>query len=112
MAPAQKGLNAALRSNQLNDPRSAVIGNLSGRQLNTESEVRHELERQLCGCVDWEKSVETMISMGTNTFVEIGPGNVLTGLIKRINRDVHLVNVSDSDSARKFAGENITSIRI
>ena len=112
MAPAQRGLNAALRLSQLNDPRSAVIGNLSGRPLNTKSEVRDELQRQLCGCVDWEKSVETMVCMGTNTFVEIGPGNVLTGLVKRINRDVYLVNVSDSVSARKFVEENITSIRI
>ena len=50
--------------------------------------------------------------MGTNTFVEIGPGKVLTGLVKRINKDVRLVNVSDSASARKFVEENITSIRI
>lgn len=112
MAPAQRGLNAALRLSQLNDPRSPVIGNLSGRPLNTKSEVRDELQRQLCGCVDWEKSVETMVDMGTNTFVEIGPGNVLTGLVKRINRDVYLVNVSDSVSARKFVGENVASIRI
>ena len=111
MAPAQIGLNAALRSSQIDNPRSAVIGNLSGQPLNTQSQVRDELEKQLCGCVDWVKSVETMVDMGANTFVEIGPGNVLTGLVKRINKDVNLVNVSDAADARKFAGENITSIR-
>lgn len=111
MASAQMGLNAALRSSQIDNPRSPVIGNLSGQPLNTESQVRDELERQLCGCVDWVKSVETMVGMGADTFVEIGPGNVLTGLVKRINKDVNLVNISASDDARKFAGENITSIR-
>ena len=61
--------------------------------------------------MDWVKSVETMVGMGADTFVEIGPGNVLTGLVKRINKDVNLVNISASDDARKFAGENIPSIR-
>jgi [acyl-carrier-protein] S-malonyltransferase len=66
--------------------------------------VKEELLRQLCNCVQWQRSVEYMVANGVATFIEIGPGKVLTGLIKRINRDTKLVNVGSAADVEKSAG--------
>ena len=59
--------------------------------------------RQLCHGVQWERSVEHMAAGGVTTFIEIGPGKVLTGLIRRIDRNVATVNVGDAEAVRAFA---------
>ena len=61
-------------------------------------EVKEELIQQLVNCVQWQRSVEYMIDGGVTTFLEIGPGKVLSGLIKRINREVQTVNIGDAQA--------------
>ncbi|GAH99092.1 unnamed protein product, partial [marine sediment metagenome] len=54
----------------------------------------------LCNCVQWQRSIEYMVNEGVTTFIEIGPGKVLTGLIKRINKDVKTLNIGDAQAIR------------
>ena len=67
-----------------------MVANTTAQPIKTATEIRDELLDQICNCVQWRRSVEYMISAGVSDFVEIGPGSVLTGLIKRINNQVNV----------------------
>jgi len=67
--------------------------------------VKPELLTQLCNCVQWQRSVEYMIQAGVTTFIEIGSGKVLTGLIKHISKDVQTINLSDVTSIKNMANQ-------
>lgn len=86
MKPAQERFNQALAEMPITPPRVPVIGNISASPLETADAVRADLSAQLTGRVRWTESVQFMLAHGVDTFIEIGTGNVLTGLIKRINR--------------------------
>ena len=101
MKPAEEALTKIITGMTLRAPAIPVIGNTTALPLNTIDDVKAELTRQLCHGVQWQRSVEYMITQGVTTFVEIGPGKVLTGLVKRINRDVKTVNVGDVESVKK-----------
>lgn len=104
MKPAASGLAAALDQTAFRPPAVPVVGNCTGEPLNDVAAIRDELMAQLYTCVQWSKSVEYMADNGVGTFVEIGPGAVLTGLTKRIAKDVPAFSVADVASARTFAG--------
>ena len=80
----------------------ALVSNVDASPIGTATAVRNALLRQVASPVRWVESVQKMISMGVKRFVEVGPGNVLTGLIKRIDASVELVNVSDVASIEAF----------
>jgi len=80
------------------DPSIPVIANTTAQPLTTAQAVREELVHQLCNCVQWQRSVEYIVDEGVKTFIEIGPGKVLTGLIKRINREVRTLNIGDAQA--------------
>jgi len=80
------------------DPAIPVIANTTAQPLTTAQSVKEELVQQLSHCVQWQRSVEYMIDQGVTTFLEIGPGKVLAGLIKRINRDVRTINIGDAQA--------------
>ena len=65
--------------------------------------MKAELLRQLCNGVQWQRSIEYMVNNGVSTFIEIGPGKVLTGLIKRINREVETINIGDLEAVKGLA---------
>ena len=73
-----------------------IAANITGQLLTTAEDVRRELAGQLTGPVEWKRSVAQMIESGVNTFVEIGPGQVLSRLIKRISRDVQATSLDDA----------------
>jgi [acyl-carrier-protein] S-malonyltransferase len=75
-----------------------LVNNAEARALRTADEVRASLVRQLPSSVRWEQSVKTMAQLGVTTFVEVGPGTVLTGLIKRIVPEAKTLNVNDPKS--------------
>ncbi len=104
MKPAVSGMAAALDRVAFRQPAVPVVGNCTGELLNDVAAIRDELMAQLCACVQWSKSVEYMADNGVDTFVEIGPGVVLTGLARRIAKDVPAFSVADVASARTFAG--------
>ena len=76
-------------------PRVPIVGNVDARPLTDVEAIRAELVNQLTSPVRWVESVEWMAAQGVTTFIEIGPGNVLTGLIRRIQREGQQYNVAD-----------------
>lgn len=80
------------------DLTAPLVNNAEARAISRASEIQASLVRQLPSSVLWEDTVETMGKMGVTTFVEVGPGTVLTGLIKRILPDAILLNVNDPKS--------------
>jgi [acyl-carrier-protein] S-malonyltransferase len=103
MLRAQEGLAQAIATMDFQDPQVPVVANSSFRPLTSGQEVREELIDGLCHCVQWRNSVRYMVDSGVSRFVEFGPARVLAGLIKRIDRDVEAVTLSDPDSIRKFS---------
>lgn len=74
-----------------------VVTNISG-EIVQEGHARQTLVQQVSNSVLWEDCVQTMIALGVDTFIEIGPGKVLSGFIKKINKDVTTLNVEDMAS--------------
>jgi [acyl-carrier-protein] S-malonyltransferase len=102
MAPAAEGLAKVVERLAFKDAAIPIIANTSGQPITAAADIRAELLKQLTTSVYWQKSVEYMIGAGVATFVEIGPGKVLSGLIRRINRDVKTVNISDSQAIKNL----------
>jgi [acyl-carrier-protein] S-malonyltransferase len=102
MHTAAEGLAAAVAQAAIVDARTPVISNVVAEPLVLADDIRRELIAQVTSPVRWIASVQNMIAAGIDTFVEIGPGSVLTGLIKRIAPDVRLVNVNNLASALSY----------
>jgi [acyl-carrier-protein] S-malonyltransferase len=106
MRDAAEGLATAVAQAAIIDARTPTISNVTAEPLMQASAIRRELIAQVTSPVRWIASVRRMVAEGVDTFVEIGPGSVLTGLIKRIAPDARLLNVSDLASAHTFAQDN------
>ncbi len=98
MAEAADGMRLALAEVDVRDPEPALLANADGHPLTTAAACRAELVDHLTAGVDWIRIVEAMVAEGVTTFVEVGPGRVLTGLIKRIAPDVELIPADDPES--------------
>jgi len=98
MQPAADGLKQALAKTRIKNADVPLIANATASPITTADDIRRELEVQLLNPVLWQPSVEYMKKQGVERFIEFGPGNVLTGLIKRILPDASLFNVSDINS--------------
>lgn len=92
MQPAAVGMERAVSSQEFQDAVIPVVANTTARPMTKGNDLKAELLSQLCHPVLWQKSVEWMIAEGTLEFVEIGPGQVLTGLIKRISREAKAIS--------------------
>ncbi len=95
MQSAAQGLREAMASVVFQESRLPVVANVTAEPLGGPEEVREELVKQLVSPVQWIDSVRYMISHGVTTFVEVGPKDVLTRLIKRIDPEVTLINIGD-----------------
>jgi [acyl-carrier-protein] S-malonyltransferase len=102
MQPAVEGMTKYINSTPFKAPSIAVIGNTTARPLTTAEAVKMELRNQLTSPVLWQGTIEYMVKQGVSTFIEIGPGKILTGLIKRINREVATVNIGDLVAIRSL----------
>jgi [acyl-carrier-protein] S-malonyltransferase len=102
MRAAADGLAVAVRDAAIDAARVPVLSNVLATPLVAAAEIRSELAAQVTSPVRWIASVQHMVTAGVDTIVEIGPGAVLTGLIKRIAPGVRLVNISDMGGARAF----------
>ncbi|MGH9419117.1 MAG: ACP S-malonyltransferase, partial [Thermoanaerobaculia bacterium] len=102
MKPAEEKLKPLLDAAHFKDLWMSLVSNVDASPIGTATAVRNALVRQVASPVRWVESVQKMVAMGVQRFVEIGPGNVLTGLIKRIDPSVELINVSDVPSIEKF----------
>jgi len=96
MMPAQQRLESDLRAAQFHDLKFPLITNVDAEVITTGEEARDALIRQVTNPVRWLESVRDMIDSGVTVFVEVGPGKVLTGLLRQIDRSVRVFNVEDS----------------
>jgi [acyl-carrier-protein] S-malonyltransferase len=106
MRGAYEKLGAELLNIEMRPPRFPVISNVTGEEVKTLPEIRRTLQDQVMATVRWVDCMETLLEKcGCNFFIELGPGNVLAGLLRRISKGVEVISVSDSASVRACAGK-------
>ena len=104
MAPAQEQLQTVIDGFQFNDPRVQVVANVTGDVVQTTDEIRRLLVSQVTSAVQWEKSIRTIGAAGISHFVEVGPGTVLSGMVRRTLPEAISLNVEDTQSLDKMMG--------
>lgn len=102
MAAALEGYQQAVQETDFAIPAIPVYSNVGAKPLQDVSAIRNELDLQLTQSVRWTDSMRAMISAGAETFVEVGAGNVLTGLLRRIDRSKARVNINTVDALDGF----------
>ena len=102
MQPAVDGMSQIMANISFAEPLVPIIANTTAQEITTAQLVKDELLRQLCNGVQWQRSIEYMVDKGVSTFIEIGPGKVLSGLIKRINRNVRTLNIGDAQAIKNL----------
>jgi [acyl-carrier-protein] S-malonyltransferase len=100
MKPAADRLSAVLDALQLAEMKLPVVANATAVPNNDRMQVKPLLVTQVCAPVLWEQSVTEMAGLGVSSFVEIGPGKVLSGLVKRITKEVATVNIADLEGLK------------
>ena len=103
MESAYERLGAPLQHVIVQPPRFPVISNVTGEEVKTPVEIRRTLQDQVTGTVRWMDCMERLVGLGCELFIELGPGSVLAGLLKRTNRGVNVISVGDAESVRKCA---------
>ena len=103
MMPAQEKLADDLKALAYGNFESPIVHNVDAAVNLDESKVCGALTQQVSSPVRWSHSVEKLIAEGVTTFVEVGAGKVLSGLVRQINRDVRCLNVGDAESLRSYA---------
>jgi [acyl-carrier-protein] S-malonyltransferase len=98
MLPAQEKLEKDLEKINFRDLRFPIIENVTARSNEKGARVAQALTQQVSSPVRWSDSIVNLISEGVETFVEVGAGKVLSGLVRQINRDVRCLNVENKDS--------------
>jgi [acyl-carrier-protein] S-malonyltransferase len=101
MKPAQERLAADLAKLEFSAPRPPVVCNVFARPIEEAEAAREALIRQVTGSVQWSESMQWLMAHGVSTFVEVGPGKVLCGLMRQIDRSKKCVNVEDAASLQK-----------
>ncbi len=101
MQPAQDRLAVDLTQLMFHDPEVPVVANFDAAEKRSASAARDALIKQVTGSVRWEESMRKLIAAGVDTFVEVGPGKVLSGLIRQIDRAKTCVNIEDEASRQK-----------
>jgi [acyl-carrier-protein] S-malonyltransferase len=103
MQPAQDRLASDLRELQFHSMKLPVIKNVDAQPTQDPEEARRALIAQVTAPVQWVRSMQTLIAKGVETFVEVGPGKVLCGLLRQVDRAKTCLNVEDEGSLRKTA---------
>ncbi len=105
MEDAGKKFEEALKKVEIKDAHVPFVNNVEARFVSNAEDIRRSLVRQLSQSVLWEDCIKTISSSGINAFIEVGPGKVLSGLIKRIDSSVKALNAEDMDSLNKTLAE-------
>lgn len=104
MQAAQDRFRTALDQARIGDPEIAVYGNVEAMALRNAASVKADLDAQLTSNVRWTETIERMIADGIDTFVELGSGDVLLGLVRRIDRSVTRIHLDTPQSIQAFGG--------
>jgi len=97
MRKATEIMKIEIEKLNIQDPKNILISNVTGKKIENSSEIKDLLIKQIESRVRWRESVKYMIDNGVNNFVEIGPGKVLSGLIKRIDRNVKVSAINNEE---------------
>src|SRR5438128_1146179 len=103
MESAYEKLGGALAHIPVEPPRLPVVSNVTGMEVSTPIEIRRTLQDQVTSTVRWVDCMERLIALGCGLFVELGPGGVLAGLLKRARKDVDVISAGDVASVRACA---------
>jgi [acyl-carrier-protein] S-malonyltransferase len=101
MESAYVKLEKALADLPMQLPHFPVISNVTGKEVKTPEEIRQTLRDQVTGTVRWADCMQRLIHLGCDFFIELGPGKVLAGLLKRTDRSIEVISVSGPESVRK-----------
>jgi [acyl-carrier-protein] S-malonyltransferase len=104
MQPAATGLARAIDAATVHDVAIPIIGNIDATPLTTAKDIRSELAQQVASSVQWIRTIEYLVNAGVTVFIEIGPGQALTGMVKRIAKGVTTINISNMAEMEKAAG--------
>lgn len=107
MRPAQERLENDLRALKFNNPDFPVVANVDCELVTAGEAARERLIRQVTGAVQWEKSMRALIARGVESFIEVGPGKVLCGLMRQIERGKLCLNVEDEASLQRVVSQPI-----
>jgi len=103
MEPVIAEFSGIVSNVRFRSPNITVISNVTAQPLTDVDSIKIELVKQLRNCIQWQRSVEYMIRSGVTAFYEIGPGRVLSGLIRRINSEVRIFNISGLEDIAQLA---------
>jgi [acyl-carrier-protein] S-malonyltransferase len=109
MAEAAEGMRAILADVEFRDPRIALLANADATRLETAGACRAELVDHLTTGVDWIAAVQAMSAAGVHRFVEVGPGRVLSGLVRRIAPDAETIPLDDPNAPGGLADPDATA---
>ena len=108
MSGAAKALGRALADAEITEPsQTRIIANIDAEYYPTREKIKEGLIKQLTCPILWQKCMERLLDDGVENFYEIGPGRVLTGLMKRINRKINVVNVSNLKAIKDLMGQAV-----
>jgi len=102
MKYASDGLSKILDEIDFNDSEVPIIANSTGLPVKSADEIKEELLKGLCSCVQWKDSIQYMVNNGVSNFIEFGPSRVLSSLIKRINKEVTVESISSVKTLEQF----------
>ena len=102
MKSATENMREEINNLDIKELKNPIISNYSAKPSLNGNDIKKLLILQIEGRVRWLESVEFMINQGTKNFIEIGPGKVLSGLVKRINKDINIVSINSEDDIKKI----------
>ncbi len=105
MKPAAEKFQEILNKVAIHDAKTPLIANVTAKSVTSTEEIKHKLIEQLYSPVRWEETVKELIDQGVDTFVEIGPGKVLSGLVKKVNRRANVIAVGDLETIQSAVGK-------
>jgi len=111
MQPAQERLTADLDATQVENPQVPLINNVSAQLVTSASVVREGLKQQVTAPVRWEESVRRLRAEAVELFVEVGPGKVLSGLVRQIDRAAECLHIEDSATLSKVTARLSPPVR-
>lgn len=102
MLNAQENLQSLIKSTPINMPTKSVVSNYLAKECQNVHEIKESLVKQVSGSVRWYQSINYYIEKGYDNFIELGPNNILSGLMKRINRKVNIISIESINDFEKL----------